>query len=110
MPGLSNNLHFIDHQSKRAKGNVNEYSLSARRLDGQAGYNSGKLVEAEDIELSADDSKVLKVLIQDLIFSSYQQMLVFSDLIATNGFLKAFHRATTTSLRAGARRRSTPTS
>ena len=33
------------------------YSLSARRLDGQAGYDPGKLVEAKDIELSADDSK-----------------------------------------------------
>ena len=33
------------------------YSLSARRLDGQAGYDPGKLVEARDIELSADDSK-----------------------------------------------------
>jgi hypothetical protein len=44
------------------------YSLSARRLDGQAGYDPGKLVEAKDIELSADDSKTLGVLIQNLNF------------------------------------------
>jgi hypothetical protein len=44
------------------------YSLSARRLDGQAGYDPGKLVEAKDIELSADDSKELAVLIQNLDF------------------------------------------
>jgi hypothetical protein len=44
------------------------YSLSARRLDGQGGYDPGKLVEAKDIELSADDSKAFEVLIQDLDF------------------------------------------
>ena len=42
------------------------YSLSARRLDGQAGYDPGKLVEAKNIQLSADDSKTLGVLIQNL--------------------------------------------
>jgi hypothetical protein len=44
------------------------YSLSARRLDGQAGYDPGKLVEAKNIQLSADDSKTLGVLIQNLNF------------------------------------------
>jgi hypothetical protein len=44
------------------------YSLSARRLDGQGGYDPGKLVEAKDIELGADDSKSLAVLIQNLNF------------------------------------------
>jgi len=44
------------------------YSLSARRLDGQAGYNPGKLVESKDIALGADDSKTLAVLIQNLDF------------------------------------------
>ena len=44
------------------------YSLSARRLDGQGGYDPGKLVEAKNIELSADDSKALGVLIQNLNF------------------------------------------
>jgi hypothetical protein len=44
------------------------YSLAARRLDGQAGYDPGKLAEAKDIELGADDSKTLAVLIQNLNF------------------------------------------
>jgi hypothetical protein len=44
------------------------YSLSARRLDGQAGYDPGKLVEAKDIELGTGDSKALAVLIQNLDF------------------------------------------
>lgn len=44
------------------------YSLSARRLDGQGGYDPGKLVEAKDIELGAHDSKSLAVLIQNLNF------------------------------------------
>ena len=44
------------------------YRLSARRLGGQGGYDPGKLVEARDLELSADDSKVLEVLIQNLDF------------------------------------------
>ncbi len=44
------------------------YSLSARRLDGHGGYDPGKLAEAKDIELGADDSKSLAVLIQNLNF------------------------------------------
>jgi hypothetical protein len=44
------------------------YSLSARRLGGQAGFELGKLVEAKDFELSADDSKALEQLIQNLSF------------------------------------------
>jgi hypothetical protein len=44
------------------------YSLSARRLDGQGGYDPGKLAESKDIELGADDSKFLAVLIQNLNF------------------------------------------
>jgi hypothetical protein len=44
------------------------FSLSARRLDGQAGYNPGKLVESKDIELDADDSRTLGALIQNLNF------------------------------------------
>ncbi len=44
------------------------FSLLARRLDGQAGYDPGKLVEAKDIELGADDSKALEVLIRNLNF------------------------------------------
>jgi hypothetical protein len=44
------------------------YSLSSRRLDGQGGYDPGKLAESKDIELSADESKSLAVLIQNLNF------------------------------------------
>lgn len=44
------------------------YSLSARRLDGQAGYDPGKLAESKDIELNSDDSKALGVLIRNLDF------------------------------------------
>ena len=52
----------------RVQRHGESYSLSARRLDGQAGYDSGKLVESKDTALSADDSKMLTVLIQNLNF------------------------------------------
>lgn len=44
------------------------YSLSARRLDGQGGYNPGKLVESKNIELDPKDSKNLEALIRNLNF------------------------------------------
>src|SRR5579862_4803457 len=44
------------------------YSLSARRLDGQAGFDPGKLVESKDITLSLQDSATLSILIQNLNF------------------------------------------
>jgi hypothetical protein len=44
------------------------YRLSARRLDGQAGYDPGKLVESKDVELNARDSTTLEGLIQNLRF------------------------------------------
>jgi hypothetical protein len=44
------------------------YSLSSRRLDGQAGFELGKLVEAKDSELSEKDSQALEQLIQSLSF------------------------------------------
>jgi hypothetical protein len=44
------------------------YSLSSRRLDGQAGYDPEKLVESKNIELDAEDSKALNALIQNLNF------------------------------------------
>lgn len=44
------------------------YSLSARRLDGQAGYDPGKLVESKNVTLSTQDSKTLAMLIQNLNF------------------------------------------
>jgi hypothetical protein len=53
----------------RVQRHGESYSLSARRLDGQAGYDSGKLVESKDTALGANDSKTLAVLIQNLNFS-----------------------------------------
>lgn len=47
------------------------YSLSARRLDGQAGYDAGKLVESKDIDLNAEGSKALEVLIKNLNFFQF---------------------------------------
>jgi hypothetical protein len=44
------------------------YSLSARRLDGQGGYDPGKLVESKNSELSTKDSKTLEQLIQNVSF------------------------------------------
>jgi len=52
----------------RVQRHAELYSLSARRLDGQAGYDPGKLAESKDIELDANDSKTLEVLIQNLNF------------------------------------------
>lgn len=58
------------------------YRLSARRLDGQGGYDPGKLVEAKDIELSADDSKSLAVPIQSLNFF---QLPAEDDVMGNDG-------------------------
>jgi hypothetical protein len=44
------------------------FRLSARRLDGQAGYDPGKLVESKDIDLSAEDSSTLETLVKNLDF------------------------------------------
>jgi len=44
------------------------YSLSARRLDGQGGYDPGKLAERKDTIISGDNSKALAALIQNLNF------------------------------------------
>lgn len=44
------------------------YILSSRRLSGQAGYETGKLVESKDVTLSSDDSKELSTLIQKVNF------------------------------------------
>ena len=52
----------------RVQRGAKSYSLSARRLDGQGGYDPGKLVEAKDIDLNADDSNALDALIQNLQF------------------------------------------
>jgi hypothetical protein len=58
------------------------YDLSARRLDGQGGYDPGKLVKAKDIELGADDSKSLALLIQNLNFF---QMPTNDDVMGMDG-------------------------
>ena len=58
------------------------YSLSARRLDGQAGYDPGKLVESKDIDLSADDSSSLEALIQNLNFF---QLPTNDDVLGSDG-------------------------
>ena len=42
----------------------NTYTLSARRLDGQAGYDPGRLLESRQVELSEADSKALESLVQ----------------------------------------------
>lgn len=52
----------------RVQRHGRSYSLSSRRLDGQPGFENGKLVEAKDFELSAEDSKALEQLIQNLNF------------------------------------------
>jgi len=52
----------------RVQRNGDLYSLASRRLDGQAGYETGSLVESKDVALSAVDSKALANLIQDLGF------------------------------------------
>jgi hypothetical protein len=57
-------------------------SLSARRLDGRAGFQPGKLVESKDVALGADDSKTLAVLIQNLNFF---QMSTEDDVRGADG-------------------------
>jgi hypothetical protein len=52
----------------RAQRHGNLFSLSARRLDGQGGYDPGYLGESKDVLLSSDDSKALAALIQNLNF------------------------------------------
>lgn len=44
------------------------FQLSARRLDGQGGYDPGKLVESKDTKLNLADSQMLDGLIQKLDF------------------------------------------
>jgi hypothetical protein len=52
----------------RVQRNGDLYTLASRRLDGQAGYETGSLVESKDVALSAEDSKALADLIQHLGF------------------------------------------
>lgn len=50
----------------RAEKHGTTYALSGHRLDGQAGFELGKLVEAKNLELSAEDSHRLEQLIQSV--------------------------------------------
>lgn len=50
----------------RAQWEAGAFSLSSRRLDGQGGYDPGKLVEQKEVKLTADDSKTLESLIAAL--------------------------------------------
>jgi len=52
--------------SVRAEKHDGIYALSSRRLDGQAGFQSGRLVEEKDFDLTAADSRILERLIQEL--------------------------------------------
>jgi len=52
----------------RAQKHEGIYVLSARRLNGQGGYDPGKLVEAKEAELSMEDSKTLEGLVHELSF------------------------------------------
>ena len=58
------------------------YSLSARRLDGQAGFETGKLIESKDVELNGEDSKTLETLIANLNFF---QFAADDKVIGTDG-------------------------
>jgi hypothetical protein len=55
----------------RVSRHGDSYSLSARRLNGLAGFETGKLVEVKDIELGAEDSKALEALVQSLNFFQF---------------------------------------
>jgi hypothetical protein len=52
----------------RVRKNGDVYSLSARRLNGQAGYDPGILAEAKNVELTASDARSLDALIWNLHF------------------------------------------
>jgi hypothetical protein len=58
------------------------YRLSASRLDGQAGFELGKLVEAKNFELSQEDSKALDQLIRNV---SFFQLPTEDGVLGTDG-------------------------
>jgi hypothetical protein len=47
------------------------FRLVSRRLDGQAGYDPGKLAESKYVELKEDDSRALETLIRNLNFFDF---------------------------------------
>ena len=52
----------------RARKEGNAFSLSARRLDGEGGYDPGKLVEQKEVKLKEADSAALEALIAKIGF------------------------------------------
>jgi hypothetical protein len=66
----------------RAEKHGKTYRLSARRLDGQAGYDPGRLVESKEVDLDNADSTTLEVLIYNLHFF---QMPIRDDVIGFDG-------------------------
>lgn len=50
----------------RVQNGARGFDLAARRLDGQGGYDPGKLVEQKDVTLTGDDSKQLESLVAAL--------------------------------------------
>ena len=52
----------------RARKEANTFTLSARRLDGEGGYDPGKLVEQKEVELTEVESMALESLIKELKF------------------------------------------
>jgi hypothetical protein len=83
------------------------YSISARRLDGQAGFEQGKLVEVKDFELNTEDSKTLKQLLQNLNFSQLSRKDDIRGFDGDEWILEGVHRANTISFNAGERRPTT---
>ena len=58
------------------------YSLSARRLEGKAGFERGKLVEAKDFELGTEESRALERVLQNLGFF---QLATDDGVLGTDG-------------------------
>ena len=83
------------------------HSISARRLDGQAGFEQGKLVEVKDFELNTEDSKTLKQLLQNLNFFQLSRNDDVRGFDGDEWILEGVHRANTISFNAGERRPTT---
>jgi hypothetical protein len=66
----------------RATKHSDLYTLSARRLDGEGGYDPGKLAETKDTELGAEDSRQLEVLLHGVDFF---EMSTNEDVLGEDG-------------------------
>jgi hypothetical protein len=58
------------------------YSVSSRRLSGQSGFEVGRLAEAKDFDLSAEDSRALEQRIQNVGFF---QLATDDDVFGADG-------------------------